>query len=223
VNLPPSYRRSALGLSGRLFAFLAILSAVLLVGGCRQQSKAHDAGSKIVGDGEKISVTVAVSDQIGNRADQSNVVLTPTSDGAHPHLIDVFTPEPGQIHRISFPEPPDSETRDAERLIHYFCRFWKDADYLPMYGALHSDARTQLPYDEFVERLEQDSSFNGGLKDERILMKVEDLGFAERWRVELILKSTRSAPRRVEVMVVRTPRGYRLMDSGIVPLDLSKL
>lgn len=122
-----------------------------------------------------------------------------------------------------YPPPPASESKDPQRLIHYYCKLWKDQKYKDMYGTLDERTRSAIPFEKFKNRLESDAEFNGGLKDENLIQESSNIGSQVSWKVQLVFRNTRAEPRIVVAQAVHTPDGYRISDSGIIPLDLNDL
>jgi len=76
---------------------------------------------------------------------------------------------------------------------------------------------------KFVELFEGDIEMNGGLKDENIAKKEKRVGANVQLLVELTFRSNRVKPRKVRASVKKEANGYRLCDSGLLPLDMKNL
>jgi hypothetical protein len=121
------------------------------------------------------------------------------------------------------PEPPMAEASEPQRIVRYFCRAWKDENFKAMYGAMKDSYRKQVSLKQFEALFQGDIERNGGLKDENIDVKEGAEGAAIRLKVQLVYRSISAKPKTVVAEVVKTPRGYRIVDSGILPLDLNNL
>jgi len=122
-----------------------------------------------------------------------------------------------------YPDPPIREVAEPERFIHYYCRCWKDGDFATMYGLLHMSLRERLPFKKFKALYVEDAEFNAGLKDEAVLEQVKNLGSEVTWRVNLTFQSNRAKPRTATATLKKTRDGYRLAESGLIPIDLDDL
>lgn len=143
----------------------------------------------------------------------------PVEAGRVPPALPGASPTDGR-DKADYPDPPDRETREPERLIRYFCKCWKDEEYKSMYGMLLPALRTELTYDAFQKRYVEDAGFNSGLKDEALLERTEDTGSEVAFKVRLTFQSSKAAPRTVVARLKKTSSGYRVMESGLIPLDL---
>ena len=123
------------------------------------------------------------------------------------------------------PVPPAEDASEPERILHYFCRAWKDWDFKAMYGAMASDYREDVPYRRFEALFKGDIETNGGLLDESIAAEPADSGAAAvRLRVVLRYRNAHAAPRTVVALAVREgANGWRIGGSGLIPLDLDDL
>lgn len=126
--------------------------------------------------------------------------------------------------KIAIPAPPAEDAAEPERIVHYFCRAWKDWDFKAMYGAMTADYREEVPYSRFETLFKGDIETNGGLLDESIAPEAAGTGSGVRLRVSLRYRSARAAPRTVIAVAVREGAdGWRIAESGIIPLDLDDL
>lgn len=123
----------------------------------------------------------------------------------------------------AIPVPPPTDASEPRRIIRYFCRAWKDEDFKTMYGAMSESYRLKVPLDKFESLFVTDIATNGGLKDENIEIKEVVVGASIRLKVQLIFRSISVKPRNVVVEAIKTPIGYRIAESGILPLDLNQL
>ncbi len=126
---------------------------------------------------------------------------------------------------LVIPMPPAEDASEPERILHYFCRAWKDWDFKAMYGAMASDYRSDVPYRRFEALFKGDIETNGGLLDESIAAEPGGSGAAAvRLRVVLRYRNAHAAPRTVVALAVREGAdGWRLAESGLIPLDLDDL
>ena len=121
------------------------------------------------------------------------------------------------------PQPPTSDASEPKRIIRYFCKEWKDENYKAMYGAMTSEYREQISLESFKALFASDKESNGGLQDENIAKAEEPLGASIGLNVALSYRSVRARPKTVVAVVIKTPKGYRIAKSGIVPIDLNNL
>ena len=136
--------------------------------------------------------------------------------------VTVTATQPGAL---VIPVPPAEDASEPERILHYFCRAWKDWDFKAMYGAMASDYREDVPYRRFEALFKGDIETNGGLLDESIAAEPADSGAAAvRLRVVLRYRNAHAAPRTVVALAVREgANGWRIAGSGLIPLDLDDL
>ena len=123
----------------------------------------------------------------------------------------------------AIPEPPVAEAAEPKRVLRYFCRSWKDENFKAMYGAMSASYRKSVTLAEFETLFASDIEANGGLEDENIEVVEVRAGAGIRLKVQLIFRSKSVKPKRVVAEVIKTPKGYRVVNSGILPLDLNQL
>lgn len=122
-----------------------------------------------------------------------------------------------------FPDPPVEDSKDAKSIINYFCKFWKGEKYNLMYGAMTLNYRKKVSFKKFNSLLEEDKSGNGGLAGHKTTGKGSFVGATIRLPVTLKFNSKRAKERKVVACVVKSGKGYRVEDSGILPIDLNSL
>ena len=122
-----------------------------------------------------------------------------------------------------YPPPPDKDASEPKRLVRYFCKAWKDEDFKRMYGAMEPKYRKSTTYDKFKKLFEDDAEANDGLSDENISGDEEESGAAVQLSVLLRFKNKRVKPRSAKALVIKTPDGFRLKSSPVIPLDLDDL
>lgn len=122
-----------------------------------------------------------------------------------------------------YPPPPAKDASEPKRLVRYFCKAWKDEDFKRMYGAMEPKYRKSTTYDKFKRLFEDDAEANDGLSDENISGGEEESGAAVQLSVSLQFKNKRVKQRSVKALVIKTPDGFRLKSSPIIPLDLDDL
>jgi hypothetical protein len=122
-----------------------------------------------------------------------------------------------------FPEPPTEDSTEPERLVRYFCKAWKNEDFNLMYGAMHTDYRDQVRFKEFKELFIKDNKRSGGLRDEKIPKNADALGGNITLIVHLHYNNKTAGVRKVKATLTKTPRGYRLIKSGILPVNFNNL
>ena len=127
------------------------------------------------------------------------------------------------VQTNAFPEPPATDASEPHRIVRYFCRSWKDEDYKSMYGAMDKGYRKKKPFPAFESLFENDKEGNGGLKDENIEKSEAAVGAAVTLKVELVYRSKRAKSKKVVAKVIKTPLGYRLIECGLLPIDLTDL
>lgn len=122
------------------------------------------------------------------------------------------------------PEPPAEDAAEPRRLVRYFCRAWKDNDYLRMWWAMSPMYRKQVSLKKFKKLFTSDKETNGGLVDENIIETAKTKDGNEGVKVELIFKFPRAQHRFVMAAAERQTGGaFRLVESPIIPLDLDDL
>lgn len=154
-------------------------------------------------------------------SDQQDVTIESINLDSPASVSVVVTLGGGQTNSI--PEPPVAEAAEPKRIVRYYCRAWKDENIKAMYGAMTDSYRAKVTLPEFESLIRSDAETNGGLKDENIDIPEVSAGPATRLKVQLIFRSTSVKPRAVIAEVIKTPKGYRILDSGILPIDLNQL
>ncbi|MBQ6340249.1 MAG: hypothetical protein IJI36_14005 [Kiritimatiellae bacterium] len=119
-----------------------------------------------------------------------------------------------------FPPPPVKDASEPKRLVRYFCRVWKDEDFKRMYGAMDPKYRRDTTFAAFKKLFESDAEMNAGLADENIAGGEGEEGASIELSVTLRFKNKRVNPRVVKALVIKTPDGFRMQASPIIPLDL---
>ena len=119
-----------------------------------------------------------------------------------------------------FPPPPAKDASEPKRLVRYFCRAWKDEDFKRMYGAMDPKYRRDTTFAAFQKLFESDAEMNAGLADENIAGGEGEEGASIELSVTLRFKNKRVNPRVVKALVIKTPDGFRMQASPIIPLDL---
>ena len=131
--------------------------------------------------------------------------------------------EAAEAKKPEFPPPPAKDAAEPKRLVRYFCRAWKDENYKAMYGAMDPKYVNGTSFDQFKKLFMEDAEMNNGLADENIGDDEAEAGAAIELYVELRFKNKRVKPRRVKALVIKTPAGFRLQSSPIIPMDLGDL
>lgn len=185
-----------------------VAAGLLCVAGCSRETKQSVAGEQPSSTGQN---AVEPAEKTVNQVNVTVANIHGSAATVSPRADDVY------------PDPPPREVGEPERFIHYYCRCWKDEAFAKMYGLLHASLRERLPFKTFKERYIEDAEFNAGLKDEAILEQVKNLGSEVTWRVNLVFQSNRAKPRTVTVTLKKTRGEYRLVESGLIPIDLEDL
>ena len=123
----------------------------------------------------------------------------------------------------TIPVPPISKSNDSKRLVTYFCNAWKHGKFDVMYGCMAQAYRSSISLKEFKKLFMDDSTKTGGLKNVKIIETRHDLGHEIHFFVALSFVNNRTEVRDIIAKVRRTPSGWRILKSGILPVDLSKL
>lgn len=122
------------------------------------------------------------------------------------------------------PEPTVTTSADPRKLVRYFCRQWKDENYEAMWWAMTPKYRKSVSLKKFISLFEADAERTGGLKDENITMPDVDEGKLCTVTVDLMFAFARAKGRRVKAVLEKNPKtGYRIRESGIIPLDFDNL
>lgn len=121
------------------------------------------------------------------------------------------------------PDPPVAEATDPRRLVHYFCKAWKDEDWERLWWAMTPSYRKEVSLKQFTKIFTEDAEGTGGLKDENIL-EVEDASKGKSVRVELIFNFPRAKHRLVVAVLQQITGGvYRVAKSPLIPLDFDDI
>ena len=181
-------------------------------------------------DGEIVSqrVTVATDDNGGDDTIVKTITITRAVRKTDRKATDSDSlgrgnDGEGKSKKPEYPPPPAKDASEPKRLVRYFCKAWKDEDFKRMYGAMESKYRKSTTYDKFKKLFDDDAEANDGLSDENISGGEEESGAAVQLSVSLQFKNKRVKPRSVKALVIKTPDGFRLKSSPIIPLDLDDL
>ena len=173
--------------------------------------------------GAQVAVPAAVDDDdeyeeivIRRKKKPKQTVVIPASPVVAPAAVKPKEPPPP-------PEPPAAEAAEPRRLVHYFCKVWKDEDWERLWWAMTPKYRKNVSLKKFKTIFTEDAELNGGLKDEKIAdVSPDNSGMAV--MVELNFKFRNAKPRVVKALVERIVGGqYRVSESAILPVDLSDL
>ena len=179
-------------------------------------------------DGEIVSqrVTVATDDNGGSdtivktitvvREVRKNTKKVETSDKS-------ANGDETKAKKSAYPPPPAKDAAEPKRLVRYFCKAWKDEDFNRMYGAMESKYRKATSFEKFKKLFADDAEMNDGLSDENISGSEDESGAAVQLSVSLQFKNKRVKPRSVKALVIKTPDGFRLRSSPLIPLDFDDL
>jgi len=126
-------------------------------------------------------------------------------------------------NKNEYPEPPIDLVSTPKSLLIYYQDAWEKKDYPAMYGALHDSVRENVSYEQFLSRLKEDAEGNFGLKKFDFKNKIPSNAYKVKTEIVLRFKNERAQPRRVVAELIETPNGYRILDSGIIPIDLGNL
>ena len=178
-------------------------------------------------DGEIVSqrVTVATDDNGGDDTIVKTITITreirkTAKKTSGFSLFGSGDDDEGKAKKAEYPSPPAKDASEPKRLVRYFCKAWKDEDFKRMYGAMEPKYRKSTTYDKFKKLFEDDAEANDGLSDENISGGEEESGAAVQLSVSLQFKNKRVKSRSVKALVIKTPDGFRLKSSPIIPLDL---
>ena len=135
----------------------------------------------------------------------------------------VTTLAPEQNSCEAPPTPPDAETQDLFSFLKYYCIAWINENYCVMYGALAAKLQIVMSYDQFKERYLSDAERTGGLSGVLLLDSGSVQGNTLRCKLELHFINERIKPRVVTCALEKTKKGFRLLESGLIPLDLDDM
>ena len=196
--------------------FYCLAWACLLGLACGPKASSDDKTRDSMTPGQKIEINVNVQpprDEVeGLRNDNSPIL----------GMSDEIEEAASESNRF-FPEPPEREVSEPERLIHYYCRCWKDESWDKMYGMLDENARRAIPFEEFKQRYQEDTDTTGALKDEKLVEELTNSGHESHWKVQLVFRNKRTKPRDVVAKCKHGVNGYRLLECGLIPIDLNNL
>ena len=176
-------------------------------------------------DGEIVSqrVTVATDDNGGDTIVKTITITREIRKGSKKKGSSWFgggSDDEKAEKKPEFPPPPVKDASEPKRLVRYFCRAWKDEDFKRMYGAMDPKYRRDTTFAAFQKLFESDAEMNAGLADENIAGGEGEEGASIELSVTLRFKNKRVNPRVVKALVIKTPDGFRMQASPIIPLDL---
>ncbi len=121
------------------------------------------------------------------------------------------------------PVPTLEESIDAKRLIHHFCRAWKNEDYKRMYWAMSDEYRGGTSLEKFTKLFVDNKASNGGLDDERIDGDEKLVADGTQLSVTLTWRFPKAPKKSVKAVAVKTKEGYRMRACALIPIDLDDL
>lgn len=162
------------------------------------------------------TITITIDDDSTTPNHEKEIETIPAPLIAMPIVVEQV------VEQVSL-EPPSEDSSEPRRLIRYFCRLWKDEDYEKMYWSMTSKYRKGVSLEKFRNLFEEDAEVNGGLADENIVGKDLNKGKIYELTVELRYNNITARDKKVKAVLEKTTDGYRICDSGIIPLDLNDL
>lgn len=126
-----------------------------------------------------------------------------------------------KISQLSEPSKEASETPAA--LVQYFCDALVAGNYEAMYGAMLRDYRDKVSLETYIALFEEDSTYNGGIRGATFMDDAKQSGSVVKATVLLEYNSPRAMSRKVVAACVSTPKGFRLVECGLIPVDLNNL
>ncbi len=172
----------------------------------------------VVATDDMIAVEEPLSPEEIEAAQQAAIQLATVNEAGEVVLPRIKTTRTVLIPKADYFAPPTTILGDAKRYVHYFCECWKAGELERMYYAMAPEFRAKVPYATFVKRFEDHRANTGGLSDESIKEDVTEAAQGIELTVTLSFNWRKVPARTVKALIVRTPNGYRLEESGIIPL-----
>ncbi len=122
-----------------------------------------------------------------------------------------------------FPDPPEDISKNAEDLLWYYLDRWINSDYKAMYGAITNRAQKKYTFQKFCDLYQREEDVNGGLVSAKLIGDKKQRGPLYEFEVELMFRNEKVPNRKVKGLLQYTPKGYRLDDCGLIPLDYKNL
>lgn len=119
--------------------------------------------------------------------------------------------------------PSAEEIATPKALAEYFCRMWRDENYEAMYYCMSKGYRRKVRFIKFAALFTSDAERTGGLDSGVVVAEYPDNIAGPLLLIDLKFMKKKVPTRRVKALFEKTKDGYRLVDSGILPLDFNNL
>ena len=148
------------------------------------------------------------------------------ADGVTPQTPVTNSATAGQVSQKAeeqLPLPSAEESATPRTLADYFCRMWRDEDYKAMYYCMSKGYRSQVEFAKFAALFALDAERTGGLDSGVFVAEDPDNAAGPLLLLDLKFMKKKMPTRRVKAVFEKTKDGYRLVKSGILPVDFSNL
>jgi len=114
-----------------------------------------------------------------------------------------------------FHVPPNSESKTPQNIIEYFCKKWTNANYASMYGALSSDVRDKISFEDFKKSYKSEQKIKGLPDSYKIINVLQDQGNKSLWSVQITYTNTRIQPLTKQVWCEKESKNIWRISDGI--------
>ena len=117
----------------------------------------------------------------------------------------------------------EAVTKTPADTVKYFCHCWMKDDFKEMYRVLDPAASQAIGFDAFLKRYKSDAETTLGLAGAKLLDEGKGSGSSTQCRVELYFRNERVPARKITALLRSTARGYRVLESGLIPVDMNDM
>jgi hypothetical protein len=117
----------------------------------------------------------------------------------------------------------EAVTKTPSETIKYFCQCWIKDDFKAMYGVLDNTVSDAMGFEKFRKRYKSDAETTLGLAGAKLLDDGKESGAATQVRMELYFRNERVPARRITALLRSTAKGYRVLESGLIPMDMGDM
>ena len=114
-------------------------------------------------------------------------------------------------------------TQTPAETVKYFCELWIKDEFKRMYAVLENSTKKSIGYATFKKRYLSDAETTLGLAGAKILDDGIQSGTQTKVGVELYFRNEKVPVRIITALLRNTAEGYRVLESGLIPIDMDDL
>ncbi len=206
-------------------ARIAILGSMAILILCLNEASAQSfqALGGEAGGSHNVKITIEVTDAPQPQTDAAN--QSSADPVAQPvQIVSPVQAEPAVRAAEELPPlPPAEEAATPKALAVYFCRMWRAENFEAMYYCMSARYRTRVEFGKFMALFTSDAEKTGGLDSVVVVAEDPENAAGHLLLLDLKFMKKKMPPRRVTAVFEKTKDGFRLVKSGILPVDFTNL